>query len=103
MIYSFEIKQEATVEFAEAYDWHKEQQDNLGEQFLIAVEQKLKKICKDPFIYKRSNKKFHEALTDTFPFLIVYFIDEANRIVIVTAIFHTSRNPKHKFKRIRLK
>ncbi|WP_295668046.1 type II toxin-antitoxin system RelE/ParE family toxin [uncultured Mucilaginibacter sp.] len=103
MSYSFILKREASLEFSDAYVWYEEQQEGLGEFFNAMVEEKLKKICKNPFHYKISYKKFHEALTDKFPFLIVYFIDEQNKLIVVTAIFHTSRNPKKKFKRTTLK
>jgi plasmid stabilization system protein ParE len=103
MSYSYRLRREASIEFADAFVWYEEQQEGLGESFIVAVESKLTQICDNPFHNKISNKKFHEALTDKFPFLIVYFVDEKNKLVIVTAIFHTSRNPKNKFKRIRLK
>jgi plasmid stabilization system protein ParE len=103
MAYSFIINDEAIKELTEAFLWYEEQQSGLGKEFRAEVFIKLGKICNDPFHYKISYKKFHEALTERFPFLIVYFVDEKNRLVIVTAIFHTSRNPRSKFKRIRLK
>jgi plasmid stabilization system protein ParE len=103
MSYSYSLKREASIEFADAFVWYEEQQEGLGELFNISVEDKLKQICNNPFHYKISNKKFHEVLTDNYPYLIVYFVDEKNKIIIVTAIFHTSRNPRDKFKRIRLK
>jgi plasmid stabilization system protein ParE len=103
MSYSFILKREASIEFADAFVWYEEQQEGLGELFNIAVEDKLRQICNNPFHYKISNKKFHEALTEKYPYLIVYFVDEKNKLIIVTAIFHTSRNPRNKFKGIRLK
>jgi len=103
MNYSFILKREASKEFSDGFVWYEEQQEGLGELFNVTVEEKLKKICNNPFHYKISYKKFHEALIDKFPFLIVYFVDEKNKLIVVTGIFHTSRNPKKKFKRTRLK
>jgi plasmid stabilization system protein ParE len=103
MNYSYRLKREASIEFADAFVWYEEQQEGLGELFNISVDGKLRQICNNPFHYKISYKRFHEVLTDKFPFLIVYFVDEKNKLIIVTAIFHTSRNPKNKFKRVRLK
>ena len=103
MSYLYKLKREASIEFVDAFVWYEEQQQGLGESFIVVVESKLTQICNNPFQYKISNKKFHEAVTDKFPFLIIYFVDEKNKLVIVTAIFHTSRNPKNKFKRTRLK
>jgi hypothetical protein len=103
MAYSFIINDEAIKELTKAFLWYEEQQLGLGKEFRTEVYTKIDKVCNNPFHYKIHSKKFHEALTERFPFLIVYFVDEKNKLVIVTAIFHTSRNPKGKFKRARLK
>jgi len=103
MNYSYTLKQEASIEFADAFVWYEEQQEGLGELFNVTVERKLKMICSNPLHYKISRKKFHEVPIDKFPFLVVYFIDEENSLIVITAIFQTSRNPKSKFKRTRLK
>ena len=99
MSYSYELRQEAAAEFTNAYVWYEEQQYELGDKFIAAFYRKLDKICQNPYHYKSTYKKYHEALTDKFPFLIVYQVIEEERKVIVMAIFHTSRNPKKKFKR----
>jgi len=103
MAYSFIINDEAIKELTEAFLWYEKQQSGLGKEFRTEVYIKLDKVCNNPFDYKIPNKKFHEALVERFPFLIVYFVDEKNNLIIVTAIFHTGRNPKYKFKRTRLK
>ncbi len=103
MAYSFIINDEAIKELTEAFLWYEDQRSGLGKEFRTEVNIKLDKVCNNPFHYKIPGKKFHEAVVERFPFLIVYFVDEKNKLVIVTAIFHTSRNPKGKFKRARLK
>lgn len=103
MSYSFELRQEATVEFSDAYVWYQEQREGLGDLFERAIYAKLNLICQHPLHYKKSYKNYHEALVAKFPFLIVYTIDEVKRQIIIFAIFHTSRNPKTKFKKKRVK
>jgi plasmid stabilization system protein ParE len=99
MDYSLVIREQAGEEFADAYSWYEEQQYGLGDLFEIKVKNKLTKICSQPFHYKDAYKKFHEALTDVFLFLIVYTIDEEEKQIVVIAIFHASRNPKKKFRK----
>lgn len=99
MSYTYELRQEAAIEFANSFIWYEEQQDDLGDKFIAAFYTKLNHICKNPYSYKISYKNYHEALTDKFPFLIVYEINENEKKIIVMAIFHTSRNPKKKFKK----
>jgi len=103
MNYSYLLRRQASKEFTDAFVWYESEQEGLGELFLDAVRRKLEKICNNPYHYKNSYSAFHEALTEKFPFLIVYFIDEKSKIIVVTAIFHTSRNPKGKFRKTRLK
>ncbi len=68
MNYSFELREEASKEFRDAFVWYGEQQDGLDALFKAAFNNKLTKICKNPYHYKSSYKKYHEALTDKFPF-----------------------------------
>lgn len=99
MTYSFVLRDEAVREYTEAFIWYEEQQDGLGDLFKLIFQNKLKSICNNPLHYKKSYKSYHEALTDKFPFLIVYTVDEKAKVVTVIAIFHTSRNPKRKFRK----
>jgi len=103
MSYSYLLRSIASLEFIDAFVWYEEQQDGLGEIFNAAVTHKLRQICNNPFHYKKSYRNFHEALTEKFPFLIVYLVDEKSQLIIVIAIFHTSRSPRGKFKPTRLK
>ena len=100
MIYLFELKHEASQEYIDAFVWYEEQQASLGYQFQKAFDDKLKLICKNPYHYKVIHKNYHEALTEKFPFSIIYRIDEESKLIIVVAIFYTSRNPKKKFRKI---
>lgn len=99
MAYSFVIKDKAVIELTNAIVWYEEQQEGLGRRFREQINNKLKRVCANPLHYKISYKKYHEVLLDNFPFLIVYTIIEKESLVIVIAIFHTSRNPKKKFKK----
>jgi len=45
MIYSPNLRQEASEEYADAFDWHEEQQEKLGEKFKRTVSNKLNLIC----------------------------------------------------------
>lgn len=99
MTFTFILKDEASVDFSEAYVWYEEQRDGLGNEFREEVFNKLKLVCTNPLHYKKNYKNFHEALVDRFPFLIVYTIDAQQNEITVFAIFHTSRNPRKKFRR----
>jgi len=99
MAYSFELRDKALEELTDAVVWYEEQQEGLGKSLRLTVQNKLKKICNNPFHYKVSHKIYREALTDKFPFLIIYILDEKIKLITVIAIFHTSRSPKKKFRK----
>jgi plasmid stabilization system protein ParE len=99
MAYSFILKEEAIKELIQAILWYEEQQEGLGKSFRNKFYNKLQRVCNNPLHYKASSKKYHEALVNTFPFQIVYAIDEIEDLIIVIAVFHTSRNPKKKFRK----
>lgn len=98
MSYTFEIREEALSELTQSIIWYELQSDGLGLRFREAFNSKLEQICKNPFHYPKTYKDFHEVSTEKFPFLIVYYIDEGKNKIIVISIFHTSRNPKKKYR-----
>lgn len=97
--YKLLVTAKAAYEFKKAYVWYEEQQEGLGGKLEAAVNDKLKKICKNPYHYNKTYKNFQEALIDKFPFIIVYIIKEKKKEILIMAIFHTSRNPKAKHKK----
>jgi plasmid stabilization system protein ParE len=68
----------------------------LGDRFEEDVFSKISLIAANPLHYP-SKKKAREAVTDNFPFLIVYRINEKQKLIMIISIFHTSRHPKKKY------
>ena len=97
-LYKLQLRDHATRELKEVYAWYEEQQTGLGEEFAKEIHEKLKKITNNPQHYKNTYKNYREALVDRFPFLIVYIVAESAKEILIIAIFHTSRNPKIKYK-----
>jgi plasmid stabilization system protein ParE len=87
----------AQNQLTESSNWYEEQTLGLGERFAEIIYNNLNKISKDPEIYKKTKRNLREFVVDKFPFIIVYeYYDDTINIV---HIFHTSRNPKLKYKR----
>lgn len=80
----------------EAYQWYNEQQQGLGESFLDELEGCYDKIEVWPASYAKIKKNFRQVILKTFPYVVVFEIIKDD--VVVYAVFHTSRNPKKKFK-----
>jgi len=47
--------------------------------------------------YAERRKGFRETKINVFPYLIIYRIQKRKKIVAISSIFHTSRNPKKKY------
>lgn len=90
------IKPRAILMAKEAYDWYEEQSNGLGEIFLSELDRCYKKIEVQPTLYGKAKKNFRQIKLKRFPYVVVYEIIKSE--VIVFAVFHTSRSPKHKFR-----
>jgi mRNA-degrading endonuclease RelE of RelBE toxin-antitoxin system len=100
MSYNLIFHPEAAKEYAEAFAWYEEKKKGLGKRFENMVEFRLNKIAVNPEIYGFSKGNFREALTDIFPYTIVYKVNKRKNEIYVSAIYHTSRNPKKKYRRV---
>jgi len=81
----------------EAYEWYNEQQAGLGDLFLDELESCYDKLESWPTVYTKIKRDFRQAVLHTFPYVIVFEIIKKD--VVIYSIFHTSRNPKKKFKK----
>jgi len=99
MTYTFIYSSKAEKEFIEAFNFYEEQLLGLGERFESCIDRKLKEIIRSPYLYPSKRTGLQECWVKEFPFLIVYNVSEQRELVIVTSIFHTSRNPRKKYPR----
>jgi mRNA-degrading endonuclease RelE of RelBE toxin-antitoxin system len=99
MSYEVVFHPTAEVEYDEAYQWYEEQLTGLGDRFEKAVEVRLNQIWSSPLLYQKKRGVFREAKIDTFPYQIVYKIYDKKNIIFISAIYHSSRNPKKKYRR----
>ena len=93
-MYQLIIKPRAILMEKEAYDWYELQQAGLGEIFLKELDDKYQKIETSPTLYGKRDSQYRHISLKKFPFVIVFRI--VKMTVVVYAVFHTSRNPKHK-------
>lgn len=70
MSYKIEFLPRARKELLEAWDWYDDRWSGLG---------------------------FRETKIGVFPYLIVYKLQKRKKIVAISSIFHTSKNPKKKY------
>ena len=96
MKYAVIFDDAALIEMQDAYYYYEEQQQGLGERFKSELEKTIEYLRNNPKHFKKIKREIRQALIHRFPYLIVYEIFDAT--ILVYAVFHTSRNPKKKFK-----
>jgi plasmid stabilization system protein ParE len=92
MNYVLVFRLEVREEVDEAYNWYQNQQGGLGDDFLDCVDEILNRICQMPESYAIVYLDVRRAVMRRFPYAIYYRIVSSR--VIVTAIFHSRRDPK---------
>jgi plasmid stabilization system protein ParE len=101
MSYTVIFHPEAGDEYAEAFDWYELQKASLGERFQQNITAIIEKLKEHPQYFGYSKKPFREASVDVFPYTIIYKIGTKNRSVLVSAIYHTSRKPAKKYRKMK--
>jgi len=97
MVYHYIYEPRALLEYEEAILWYYERSKQASKNFELAVNEKLHEICLNPTQYHIAKKHFRETFLKKYPFSIIYFVEEENHTIVITSIFHSSRDPKRKF------
>ena len=85
----------AKKDIREAALWYEEKQTGLGKRFIRQIREIISLVKKNPKVFNNRYDNVRTAVMKAFPFMIHYTIDEDNKQVIITAVLHTSRNPKN--------
>ena len=88
--YKIVIVEEAKLDFKTALDWYKSTQPKLGDKFFNSFKESLKIIKSNPLLFQIRYDKTRLALVENFPYLIHF--NNYDNIIVIKAIFHTSRN-----------
>jgi len=77
----------------EAACWYNKQQQGLGKRFTQQVRQKIALLKKEPYAAAIRYDDVRTAVLDVFPYMIHYNLDEAKKLILISAVLHTRRNP----------
>ena len=92
MNYSLYLQNSAVQDIKDSYQWYEEKLPGLGDRFLVEVDVSLVQIELNPNIFPAVFMQKRRAVVKKFPYIIVFEIEE--ELIRVSAIIHTSRNPK---------
>jgi plasmid stabilization system protein ParE len=97
----FVVSPQAGVEIEEIALWYETQATNLGNRFLIAVNNSIEKIAEQPaaFSYYKKGLPIRKSVMKGFPF-VIYFIDSKNTVEVI-AVIHFRRSKNFTRKRLR--
>lgn len=93
MAFKIKIEPDARLDIQESIDWYDKQQKGLGKKFHAPILNSIERLVKSPHFEMRYDN-VHCLPLNKYPFMIHFTIDEAQKIVVVRAIFHTSLNPE---------
>ncbi len=97
MIYKVILQLRARKELLDAWVWYEERQSGLGDRLENEIYKRIKQIGQHPERYPGRKQFFRETKIKTFPYLVIYRIDEEEKVILISSIFHTSRNPDTKY------
>lgn len=91
MEYKVIIEPSAQNDLKEIINWYNQIQINLGQKFLLSLQNKIDQIKSNPFVIQIKYKEIRSVLISSFPYTIHYYIYKNN--IHIISIFHASRNP----------
>lgn len=101
MKYRIELHPSAVQELSEAFEWYEGRSPGLGHRFIEAIDKRFSEISDYPDRYPKRKEGFREIPIRIFPYIIIYEFFSKEKVVFVSYIFHTKRNPTLKYRRKR--
>ncbi len=81
----------AEEDLYEALKYYSQINIKLKEKFIYYLDLTFEKILKFPNLYQYETKTAQKVLMDKFLYIVIY--EQYQDIIMILAIFHTSRNP----------
>ena len=96
MNYKIVFLKPASKELEESFAWYENKKPDLGLEFVVEIEYYLNLIENNPFLFEKYDDKddLRRIPLIRFPFLIIYWIEEREKIIYIDAVFHSKRKPK---------
>lgn len=89
------LRPRARRQLMAAYDWYEAQRPGLGDALLRAVESVFASIRRGPTLYAMVRGRTRRALVRRYPYGIFFYEREGEGEVVVLAVVHGRRHPRH--------
>lgn len=97
-MYNLVISSAATEMARQAYEWYDELEPGLGSKFLSELNEVYAKLIANPFLYSKRYNDVRDVMVSRFPYIVIYEV--FGHEVAIYSIFHTSRKPKKKYRKL---
>jgi plasmid stabilization system protein ParE len=88
----------AIRELEQSSDWYEEQSIGLGKRFVKTIRDTLLTTSANPEAFPKTKGNFRQVVIKDFPFIIIFRYNRVENVMYILHVFHTSRNPKLKYK-----
>ena len=95
--YNLILSEKAELQIEKAFLYYDLISIKIADNFIFEVEICLNSITENPLLFQIQKNYFRQALISNFPFVVVYSIEKQD-VILVNSVFHTSQNPKKKYK-----
>jgi len=82
----------AEEDIREAAKWYSKKSQGLGKRFTAEIRKVVRFIRQNPTASNVRYDDVRTAVSNIFPYMVHYTVDETTRTVIVSAVLHTSRD-----------
>jgi plasmid stabilization system protein ParE len=101
MVSNYHILPAAREEFDEALQYHESREEGLGALLFTRFMDLIDRIAENPRMYARFRKNYRAAKVRRHRYVVVYTYRPKLNLVLIHAIFHTSRNWVELYTRLR--
>jgi plasmid stabilization system protein ParE len=96
------IEDEAEREFAEAVDFYDEREPGVGQRFAQELRAFFKTVCDNPERFRFASRLTRKArLPKPWPYSVYFVMKRETSEVIISTIWHGSRNPTELRRRLK--
>lgn len=89
----------ALTEYHDALTWYGQQSIMAMEHFEKEIDAAIISICRSPTTFRKTFQFYREANLKKFPYSIVFFLHNDSDTIVISAIYHHSRDPIRKYHR----
>jgi plasmid stabilization system protein ParE len=102
MTFRVVIEEEAEREFVEAVDFYDGREPGVGQRFARDLRAFFKVVCKNPERFRMVSRLTRKArLPKPWPYSVFFVIKPAASQIIISTIWHDSRNPAELRRRLK--